>query len=99
MFASNPQLALLCKPQGKTMQRMAASGSLAQQRMAPVRALAGRKSRAQVQARAEFKKVMIANRGEIAVRVIRACKELGLQTIAVYSTADKNSLHVQVTEL
>lgn len=39
---------------------------------------------------------MIANRGEIAVRVIRACKELGLHTIAVYSVADKNSLHVQV---
>ena len=45
-----------------------------------------------------FKKILIANRGEIAIRIIRACNEMGIKTVAVYSNADKNSLHVKFAD-
>lgn len=45
-----------------------------------------------------WKKVLIANRGEIAVRIIRACREAGLQCVTVYSTADKTALHAEIAD-
>jgi len=45
-----------------------------------------------------FKKILIANRGEIAVRIIRACKELNIPTVAIHSDVDKDAMHVRLAE-
>lgn len=58
----------------------------------------GREGRSNAAARAPFERLLIANRGEIAMRIIRACRELGMEAIAVYSDADVDAVHVQAAD-
>ncbi|MBA4466526.1 acetyl-CoA carboxylase biotin carboxylase subunit, partial [Cylindrospermopsis raciborskii CS-506_A] len=46
----------------------------------------------------KFDKILIANRGEIALRILRACEEMGISTVAIHSTVDRNALHVQLAD-